>query len=202
MMARRNQHSSEEIRAMALAKAEQIVADEGYDALNGRRLAGGIGYTVGTLYSVFTNMADLILHLKILTLQAIVHHLQQVQADKPVDMLESFARAYLRYAASNYNRWRQLFESNCKEVPEATLSEYQKISAAIFRLIENQLARLAPAASADDLQAAAQAVGAGIHGICQLSLDGAQSRPIEAAEYETVLLTRCFVQGWLLRQKA
>lgn len=197
-MARRNQHNSEQIRAMALAAAERIVRDEGCDALNARRIAADMDYTVGTLYSVFVNMADLTLQLKTGTLRALARHLQAVPAGEPAAALEHMGRAYLRYAAVNHNRWRQLFEP-CREAPEATLDDYRNASAALFKLIESQFARLAPAASNDDCRAAARAVGAGVHGICQLHFGGTH-RPAEMAENEAVLLIDCFVRGWPARQ--
>ena len=52
-MARRSDHSREELREMAITAAEQIVVEQGYEGLSARKVAAAIGYTVGTLYLVF-----------------------------------------------------------------------------------------------------------------------------------------------------
>ena len=67
-MARRSDHSREELREMALSAAEQIVVEQGYEGLSARKVASAIGYTVGTLYLVFENIDDLILNINARTL--------------------------------------------------------------------------------------------------------------------------------------
>ena len=59
-MARRSDHSREELREMALAATEEIIDQQGLAGLTARKVAAGIGYTVGTLYLVFRNLDDLI----------------------------------------------------------------------------------------------------------------------------------------------
>ena len=62
-MGRRNEHSREELKALALRAAGEIVAESGAAGLSMREVARRIGYTVGALYIVFTNLDDLIVHL-------------------------------------------------------------------------------------------------------------------------------------------
>ena len=54
-MARRSDHTREEIREMALVATEQIVSVAGFSALSARKIAKKIGYTVGSLYLLFDN---------------------------------------------------------------------------------------------------------------------------------------------------
>ena len=61
-MARRSDHSREEIKEMALVAAEKMILANGKDGLSARKVAQEIGYTVGTLYLVFKNLDELILH--------------------------------------------------------------------------------------------------------------------------------------------
>ena len=51
-MARRSDHSRDEIREMALNAAKTIVEREGAAALSTRKIANEIGYTAGSLYLV------------------------------------------------------------------------------------------------------------------------------------------------------
>jgi AcrR family transcriptional regulator len=79
-MAKRSEHTQEELKELVLSAAEAIVTEEGFSALKVRRIAAEIGYTVGSIYMVFTNMADLTVHINAKTLDAISAQLEQVQA--------------------------------------------------------------------------------------------------------------------------
>ena len=70
-MARRSDHSREELYVMALAAAREIAEKDGLRGLKARRISREIGYTVGTLYNVFSNLDDLIIHLNGTTLDAL-----------------------------------------------------------------------------------------------------------------------------------
>ena len=89
-MARRSEHSLEEIKAMVLDAAESIVIEDGFSALKARTIAREIGYTVGSIYMVFTNMADLMMHINARTLDAIAAQLDQTQdsAAEPIEAAE------------------------------------------------------------------------------------------------------------------
>ncbi|MCX7099960.1 MAG: TetR family transcriptional regulator [Methylobacter sp.] len=50
-MARRNEHSLDEIREMILDAAESIIINEGYSALTVRKITKKIGYTVASIYT-------------------------------------------------------------------------------------------------------------------------------------------------------
>ena len=76
-MARRSEHSKEQIRDMALEAAETIVATDGLAGLSARKIAKQIGYTVGTLYLVFRNLDDLVLHVNARTLDAMFVKMQE-----------------------------------------------------------------------------------------------------------------------------
>ena len=67
-MARRNDHSREQIQQMAIAAAISILNEEGLANLSTRKVASEIGYTVGTLYLVFRNLNELLLHVNAATL--------------------------------------------------------------------------------------------------------------------------------------
>ncbi|MEZ5601737.1 MAG: helix-turn-helix domain-containing protein, partial [Candidatus Competibacteraceae bacterium] len=59
-MGRRNEHTREELRQIALEAAEELVAAQGLSGLSTRKVAARIGYTVGSLYMIFRNLDDLI----------------------------------------------------------------------------------------------------------------------------------------------
>lgn len=118
-MARRYKHSLQEIKNLILQVAETIVEEEGYSALNARKIALNIGYTVGSLYMVFENMADIVLHINAKTLDNLVDYLQQAPAASSDNVIEALAKRYCQYASQHNNRWRMLFEYRPpKELPD------------------------------------------------------------------------------------
>ncbi len=62
-MADARQRSREATRQTLVEAAQQIIADEGVDALTMRRLAAAVGYTPGALYTHFEGKGDLMLRL-------------------------------------------------------------------------------------------------------------------------------------------
>ena len=88
-MARRSDHSREEIKELALNATEEIVAEAGFQALSARKVASAIGYTVGTIYLVFKNLDDLIMQVNARTLETLfkevsVHQSKNNQKEKKV----------------------------------------------------------------------------------------------------------------------
>lgn len=191
-MARRNKHSLEEIREMVLDSAETIIINEGYSALTVRKIAMDIGYTVGSVYMVFANMADLLMHIKANTVDDLTGQLQQVPNSPPEQQLAELAKAYLQFAAQNFNRWTLIY------MPDTETPEWfrQKING-IFSLVETQFTQLAPANSAQQCKQAARALWSGIHGICSLSLTGkSNADDINEVENAILLLVESFISGW------
>ncbi len=61
-MARRSDHSKEEIKALAIKHAYELVEEKGEAGFKARDIAKRMGYTVGTLYYVFEDMENLRFH--------------------------------------------------------------------------------------------------------------------------------------------
>lgn len=192
-MARRNQHSQDEIREMVLDAAETIVVNEGYPSLTVRRIAIEIGYTVASIYMVFANMSDLVLHIKANTVDDLNEQLQQLPDCPPEQHIAELAKAYLKFADLNFNRWRMIFAQDTKS-PEWYLEKISRL----FSRVEAQFAQLAPNRSARQNKQAARALWSGIHGICTLSLTGEQdAEEISDVENTIILLVESFIAGWV-----
>jgi AcrR family transcriptional regulator len=156
-----------------------------------------IGYTVGSIYMVFANMADLIMHINAKTLDAIVAQLEQVQDSSAEQSIESMAMTYLNYATQNFNRWSKIFEYRLAadtEIPDW----YKEKVDNVFAPVEARFAELAPELPDDYRKQAARALWGGVHGVCVLSLTGKQDKAgIKDVEEMIVLLVRNFVRGWV-----
>ena len=170
-MARRSDHSREELREMALSAAEQIVVEQGYRGLSARKVATAIGYTVGTLYLVFENLDDLILHINARTLDRLHARMTEIktQCNDGSDYLLQLGEAYIAFADDDPHRWAMVFEhhfSDDRVVP----AWYQEKIARMFAMVEEGLEPLANDRPQQEITQAARALWGGVHGICILAL--------------------------------
>ncbi len=170
-MARRGEHSRGEIRDMALEAAEQIILEQGHDGLTARKVASEIGYTVGTLYLVFKNLNDLIMHVNARTLdrlyQVMINSEIQNLTDK--ERLFRLGHTYVRFAYDDPHRWALIFEHRLPE-GKPTPEWYSENIMRIFTVVEETLKPLAPNQSESEISQAARALWAGVHGICILGV--------------------------------
>ncbi|MCK5121245.1 MAG: TetR/AcrR family transcriptional regulator [Methylococcales bacterium] len=196
-MARRSEHSQEEIKEMVLKAAEVIVVEEGFSELKVRKVAMEIGYTVGSIYMVFDNMADLIMHVKGRTLDDIAEQLKAVINDANAEQtIVQLAKTYLSFASQNFNRWSMIFEHQLAE--DAVVPDwYQQKVDNIFSLVEQQFKKLPASHTDEESQLAARALWSGVHGVCTLSLTGKLDLVgVNNVENTVVLLVDNFIKGW------
>jgi AcrR family transcriptional regulator len=156
-MARRNDHSREEIRQMALTVAETILSKEGHKALSARKVAKAIGYTVGTLYLVFENLDDLVLQIDARTLDALYEWLRARRASDAgaQECLVALSEAYIAYAETETARWNLLFEYIAEQGNELP-AWYQAKLNRVFGLVEAALAPLAGHRTKHEIEQAAR----------------------------------------------
>lgn len=194
-MARRNDHSRDEIREMALAAADKIVSREGAKGLSARKVAAAIGYTVGTLYLVFDNLDDLVLQVNAHTLDRLHARMLEEQAphQEPIDRLLQLGHTYISFADEEHHRWELVFEHRLpkgKQPPDW----FRKKVARMFALVETSLEPLATNHSSKEIKQAAAALWSGVHGICILAM----SRQLDVAGVDSVQdLTHSLMSNYL-----
>ena len=172
-MARRSDHSRDEIREMALAAAEKIVSEQGRKGLSARKVASAIGYTVGTLYLVFDNLDDLILQINGRTLDRLHSQMveEQEQCQDVRERLLQLGHTYIHFADTNPHLWELIFEHRIPEGQELPKWLHEKVSR-MFTLVETGLKPLAKHQSAQEVTQAARSLWGGVHGICILAMSG------------------------------
>jgi AcrR family transcriptional regulator len=172
-MARRSDHSREEIRDMALAAAEQLVSKQGYEGLSARKVASAIGYTVGTLYLVFENLDDLILHINARTLDRLQQRMleEQTQCRDPFSCLQQLGQTYIGFAKDEPHLWEMVFKHRLPKERQVPLWFQEKVDR-MFAMVEEKLTPLAKHRSQQEIAQAAGALWGGVHGICMLALTG------------------------------
>jgi len=196
-MARRSEHSQEEIKKMILEAAEDIVQEYGFSALKVRKIAADIGYTVGSIYMVFAGMDDLIMHIKARTWQKLAQHIEGYTAEaERSGSIESFALGYLDFVVANEGLWRMLFEHHLpvgKVIPDG----YLQAQACVTLLVDRQVTRLDSQCSDEQVYQAARVLVNSMQGVSmQLLMQPLSDESIAAAKLEMLLLASCFIKGW------
>jgi AcrR family transcriptional regulator len=170
-MGRRSDHTREELKELALGAARRIVAKRGYRALSARNVSAAIGYTVGSLYLVFENLEDLVLHVNGATMRDLHSALETVAAKHghPETRILAIAREYIGFAFGNRLLWALIFEH---PMPKKTPAWYSEQVSTLFSMVEAPLALTAPARSPAEIQLATHALWSGVHGVSVLGVSG------------------------------
>ena len=197
-MARRSDHTKEEIREMALRAAESLAGQHGLHGISARKIATEIGYTVGTLYLNFKNLDDLILHVNARTLDSLAQQLQKATegCESPAQCIRALAYSYVNFATQHPKRWNMVFEHNLpdgEQIPDWLAAKVN----GMFELVENQLKPLLQQVkqnqtwdhlvnnSTSELSQVSRTLWCGVHGICALAVTGKLA--IGGAEHINVL---------------
>ncbi len=197
LMARRSDHSREQIREMALSACESLIDKDGLKGLSTRKVAAEIGYTAGTLYQVFSNFDDLIMQLNAKTLNRLQTQMMQSQRNTAYKRLKQYGLSYIKFAHKQPELWHLLFEHRPAN-PEAKPEKLLKNIDSIFNLVNHALSELKPAESAEAISLSANTLWSSIHGIAVLMLqtklyDG----DLENAQRTVDCLISNFLAGWM-----
>ena len=169
-MARRWEHTPEEVKNLAIQAGYEQIQERGFQAFSARAVAAKMGYTVGTIYHVFGNLDNFILHINARTLDEWYEEEVKGIPKKPELRARYFAHSYYKYARANYNRWLALFEhrmQNDAPVPDWYVPKMMRMFALIGEAVM-------PHAGNDPKKAErlAKLLWASVHGICTLALGG------------------------------
>ncbi len=164
-MGRRSDHSRDELYAMTLKAARDIAEEEGLRGLTTRRIAREIGYTVGTLYNVFENLDDLIVHLNGTTLDALYEACSEVRLDdEPEAAVRALAESYIRFIREHPKRWSILFDHRLPNGAELPEWYHEKIRR-LLGLLERALAPLFPPGQEAEKHHSARVLWSSLYGI-------------------------------------
>lgn len=169
-MGRRNEHSHDKIKQMAIDAGRNILETKGFSGLSARNVAGEIGYTAGTLYNVFDNFTDLICHINSKTLDDLKAYLEASlkPGQSGVDAILQLGQSYIEFARDNTNLWRSLFEFQHPDNYQIPKWYSDKVDSAF----ELPVRIIAPMFDGDMDRAIyeARVIWGGVHGICLLGM--------------------------------
>lgn len=201
-MARRSDHSREEIQAMAIQAAKTILNQEGLHGLSTRKVASAIGYTAGTLYLVFKNLDELILHVNAAALDELRELLEAElnRRQQPQVQLLAMAHAYLRFAREHFARWSLLFTHRLP-AGVALPDWFDDKVRILFALVARPLQQLNPNLDEVAYQQATHVLWSSVHGVCELGLNdkltlGGEIQADDLIDALVKNYLKGFTQGW------
>ena len=178
-MARRNDHSKDELQQLALSAVRDFLTLYPPQELSLRKVAKLIGYAPATIINSFGSYGELLLAANSETLDEL-HTLSAIAIrgeNAPQAALRKLSRVYLAYARKYPYRWHLAFEHRIPD--QKVLPEWQKSRIdRLFALFTEQLSRAGSQGQAginkslQDIHIASRVVWAGVHGICLLSAGG------------------------------
>ena len=167
-MARRKDHTREELTRLAIDAGRQLVIEKGPPALTARNVAKAIGYAPGTLYNLFDNIDDLAAAINIGSMETFAERLESIAAEKPdaENRLRKISQAYLDFHCDSPHLWSLLFAVPLNHQSEAYYH-------AIHRIFDQVVEALRPlSADADTARRKAKVLWSALHGICLLNQSG------------------------------
>jgi AcrR family transcriptional regulator len=193
-MGRRSTHTPEQLRQLILDSAQAIIETNGLAGLSAREIARRISYSPGTIYNMFQNLDDVVLHIEARVLDALDERLLAALEDgPPEEKVSRLAEAYLSFTQERPKLWNLLFEHYMPTDSQAPGWYQQKLELLMSR-VETAMAPLFPANSDLERQRAARVLWAGVHGITSLATANKLSNVTNEA---ASLLVRDLVQNYL-----
>ncbi len=169
-MASKRQEKREALRKSLIDAAATRIKEGGLAAFRARDVAADVGCALGTIYTVFQDLDDLILQVNAQTLQALGRSLAPAsESDDPKAALTALAQGYARFAAQNLNRWNALFDHRMADggpSPDWLLAHHSTL----LQLLEAHIAKLTPDLSGEALNLRARTWFGAVHGIVSISL--------------------------------
>jgi AcrR family transcriptional regulator len=198
-MARRSDHTREELAALVIEAASALAAREGLRGIAMRRIAERIGYAPGSIYNAVGDLDDVVLRVNAATLTALAARLEAALAEAgdatPAEHALVLAEAYLDYVAERRLLWGVLFEYH--RPPGRALPAW--FVAARDRPVQVVLRALAPLfpGSAAARRRAVLTLWAALQGVVSMAIGGTLPSLADRAEPKRVvrLLVGRYVSG-------
>ncbi|MFC3152642.1 TetR/AcrR family transcriptional regulator [Litoribrevibacter euphylliae] len=198
-MARRFDHSSEEITDMALQWVKHHLQSDLSDSLSLRKVAKGIGYSPGTLINLFGSYGYLLLRVNADTLDELSEQMKAASTNDtvPEQQLNAMALCYLEFAMAHTQRWRLIFELKLATDEDIPDWQQQRIDQ-LLNQVKGLLTGIKPDASNREIEQTARIMWAGVHGISFLAVEDKLFSPAKLNHSEMVTtLIRNYLTGWL-----
>jgi AcrR family transcriptional regulator len=201
-MARRSDHTRDELHELIITTAINIMENEGFAALSARKISSEIGYSAGTIYNVYKSMDDLIvtINARSLDIMAIqIENLPRIASQAPCDQLKAMAKIYLGFVHIHKERWFALFTHRLPAGHSLPPDFATKI-AALFAPIERIILSLYAQSDTEEARRkaaklAARTLWASVHGICFIDQSG--KMPLVSEQHSAENMVNCLIDNFV-----
>ncbi|BDR14117.1 TetR-like C-terminal domain-containing protein [Vibrio sp. STUT-A11] len=196
-MARRNDHTREELINLTLATVRDFLEENSYHELSLRKIANMIGYVPSTLVNIFGNYNLLLLHAVAQTLDELSQESRKAtnSCKDAHEALFELACCYHDFALKHPYRWQLVFEHNMNgaELPDWQAKRIDDMTG----MLESLLAQIAPHRTESEVIQASRVLWSGVHGITLLSVDDKffSSEPVDGKVLISNLLSN-YLNNW------
>jgi len=168
-MGRRSSHTPDQLRKLILDAAQSIIEQHGLAGLSAREIARRIGYSPGTIYNMFENLDDVVLHVEARVLDSLDARLAAMSTDgESIVVVRRLAHTYLDFTRENRRLWNLLFEHYMPKDMDVPIWYQQKLDGLLTR-VELALSPLFGGREPEGCKRAARVLWAGVHGITSLA---------------------------------
>lgn len=191
-MARRKEHTHEQIKHMAIKAVVMHLQDDNLHSLSLRKVASQIGYVPSTLINIFGSYQYLLLAVSEQTLVNLSAALQGVTQQEPITNIKNMAMAYSDFALQHKSCFRLVFELTMPDdqpLPE----NHTMIVKSLFALVESQLRKCFTGINEAQAELMSRVLWGGIHGLTSLALDG----KLFATHHDLHAMLCSHVQGYI-----
>jgi len=170
-MGRRSIHTPEQLRLLILDAAQAIIEAHGLAGLSAREIARRIEYSPGTIYNMYDNLDDVVLHVEARVLDALNERLAVAvgqPGETPEHRIGALAQAYLQFTHERPKLWNLLFEHYMTGGAEPPDWYRDKLSDLLVH-VEAALEPFFLPGQEDARRRSARVLWAGVHGITSLA---------------------------------
>ncbi|GGQ27912.1 TetR/AcrR family transcriptional regulator [Shewanella litoralis] len=170
-MARRKEHTHEQIKQMAIAAVVMHLQHDSIHSLSLRKVAAEIGYVPSTLINIFGNYQYLLLTVSEHTLVNLYAALQGLTTEQPLLNIQHMATRYSDFALQHKSCFRLVFELSLPD-NQPLPANHSNLIKSLFSLVESQLRLCVADISDQQVELMSRVLWGGIHGLTCLALDG------------------------------
>jgi AcrR family transcriptional regulator len=189
-MARRSDHSREQLAALVVQGARAILRKRGWRAVSMRGVAARIGYAPGSIYNAVGDIDVLLLRINAQTLAELAERLEQAGAAPGLAGALSVADAYMDYVMGHAQLWAALME---RPPPEPAPGWYAEPRARLVAIVERVIAPLCPDPA--ERRQAVLALWASLQGVASLAIGG--NMAFAGADVDPRAIARAIVRRYL-----
>lgn len=162
----------EDLKARLIDAARTRIAENGLASLRARDVTQDAGCALGGLYTVFSDLDELVLHVNSGTLGMLERDLVAALSGEsdPGKQLRILAHGYLNFALAHRNLWASLFDHKLPEGVDAPQWHLDK-HLFLIQFIARPLKVLNPHMAEEDLRIRALTLFSAVHGIISISLE-------------------------------